>query len=234
MFLQEIVPTGDGGSYVIVAPMLRDTFDRVVVVNLARRPARMVRFKRQLADWPFKPPERFEAIDGTRVKVPDEWTKGPGAWGCMLSHRAVLASAIADGISSLLVLEDDACLAQEFAAGAAVFLSNVPNDWECLMLGGEHLLPPLEVGRGVVRCRAANRTHAFALRGRIMPYLLKCWHHYTTEHCDIILASVMRLFNVYAPDPFLIGQNAGFSDITETHEDVRFLPVERSRELMMS
>lgn len=205
------------------APTLRKTFDRVVVINLARRFERWAQFTGRLQNWPFQAPQRFEAIDGFQTDVPSEWDKGPGAWGCMLSHRAVLGSAIADGATSLLVLEDDAYPVPDFAARSADFLARVPPDWDCLMFGGEHLRGPIPVASGIVRCMATNRTHAFAIRGRMMPALLKCWQHYKTDHCDIILASLMRLFNVYAPDPFLIGQGAGFSDITETDEALRFL-----------
>lgn len=44
---------------------LQQTFDRVVVINLARRADRLARFNRLLCDWPFKTPQRFEAIDGS-------------------------------------------------------------------------------------------------------------------------------------------------------------------------
>src|SRR5579859_3169312 len=78
-------------------------FYRVVVVNLARRPERMEMFWRSLpVDWPLRWPERFEAVDGQTVEVPAEWLHGPGAWGCMLSHRQVLREAIADGLDSIL------------------------------------------------------------------------------------------------------------------------------------
>lgn len=204
-------------------PALKESFDRVVVINLARRFERRSQFTQRFENWPFKTPQRFEAIDGFQVEVPADWDKGPGAWGCMLSHRAVLGSAIADGVKSLLVLEDDAYPVPDFEGRSADFLARVPSDWDCLMFGGEHLMAPAPVAPGIVRCMATNRTHAFALRGRIMPALLRYWHHYKTDHCDIVLASLMRHCNVYAPDPFLIGQGAGFSDITETDEGVRFL-----------
>lgn len=208
----------------MIGPDLQDAFDRVVVINLARRPERWAEFTRRLEGrWPFKTPQRFEAIDGFQTAVPAEWDKGPGAWGCMLSHRAVLASAIADRVTSLLVLEDDAYPVDDFAARAADFLARVPENWDCIMFGGEHLRRPAAVAPGIVRCMAANRTHAFAIRGRMMPALLRCWHHYKTDHCDIILASLMRHFIVYAPDPFLIGQGPGYSDITETDETLRFI-----------
>jgi hypothetical protein len=213
---------------------LYETFDRVVVVNLARRHERFVQFTRQLDHWPFRPPQRFEAIDGLQVPVPDRWPHGPGAWGCMLSHRAVLASAIADQMSSLFVLEDDARAVPGFAELAGNFLANVPDDWDCLMFGAEHMLPPLAVRPGVVQCMASNRTHAFAVRGRMMPILLEFWKHFDSDHCDIVLASLMPRFKVYAPDPLLIGQDAGPSDVTGRQERLRFISTTQSNSAAMA
>jgi Glycosyltransferase family 25 (LPS biosynthesis protein) len=205
-----------------------DPFDRVVVINLARRSERMHRFNQLFQTWPFKPPQRFEAIDGSAVEIHQDWKHGPGAWGCMLSHRAVLGAAIADKISTLLVLEDDAFPAPDFTPRSADFLARVPSDWDCLMFGAEHMRPPIPVSPGIVRCVASNRTHAFALRGPMMPILLGFWNHFKTDHCDIVLSSLMRHFKAYAPDPFLIGQDAGFSDITARCEPARFLSAETS------
>jgi GR25 family glycosyltransferase involved in LPS biosynthesis len=202
---------------------IRDTFDRVVVINLAKRSERLARFSRLFEGWPFKPPQRFEAVDGMQLKLPACKNRGPGAWGCMLSHQTVLASAIADKVSSLFILEDDARPVPDFAARATEFLAKAPSDWDCLMFGGEHLMPPLAVSPGIVRCAGANRTHAYALRGSIMPILFAFWKHYKAEHCDIVLACLMRYFKVYAPNPFLIGQDAGHSDISGHEERLRFL-----------
>ncbi len=202
---------------------LKNAFDQVVVINLARRSERMARFRQRFQIWPFKTPQRFEAIDGFRQTIPANWTAGPGAWGCRLSHMRILDSAISEGVSSLLVLEDDAMPAANFLTRAVEFLANAPIDWDCLMLGAEHLERPIEIRPGIVRCIHSNRTHAYAIRGRMMPVLLEMWKRCDTDHCDIVLASLMPLFNVYAPNPPLIGQDAGLSDVTERDESVRFL-----------
>jgi hypothetical protein len=198
-------------------------FDRVVVINLARRPERMERFVQNLRGWPFAAPRRFEAIDGLSSPPPPCWDKGPGAWGCLLSHRAVLDAAIADEIKSLFVLEDDAFLAPDFPALIDQFLNRVPGDWDCLMLGAEHLRPPIPVGDGVLRCVASNRSHAYAVRGPFMKILSQFWSQTTNDHCDVVLSSLMRHFKAYAPDPLLIGQDAGHSDVTDRREHLRFL-----------
>lgn len=208
---------------------ISQTFDRVVVVNLDRRPERLRRFWETLGEWPFRKPERFAAIDGTVIPPSAGWERGPGAWGCLLSHRQILRQAIADGISSILVLEDDAFPVHGFASLVEEFLAHVPSDWDCLMLGGEHLHEPTPIAPGIVRCVSTNRTHAFALRGRMLLTLLQFWEDTRNDHCDLVLASLMRNFKAYAPDPFLIAQDAGYSDITEKKERLRFISQEHKR-----
>jgi hypothetical protein len=206
------------------SPDLANAFERVVVINLARRPDRLAQFFARLrGNWPFASPRRFEAIEEATVPMPPTWDKGPGAWGCLQSHRAVLDSAIADKVSSLLVLEDDAFPVADLASKAELFLSRVPDDWNCLMLGAQHIRPPISVSPGVVRCVASIRCHAYALRGDLMPMLSVFWQCNKTDHCDLILSSLMRNYKAYAPDPLLIGQDRGLSDITARNEPLRFL-----------
>jgi hypothetical protein len=203
---------------------LRTVFDRVVVINLARRPDRLAAFSRRIeGNWPFAAPQRFEAIDGSKGPLPVKWKKGAGAWGCQQSHRAVLDAAIADGVTSLLVMEDDAYPVDDLARLAGLFFANVPEDWNCLMLGAEHLSPPIRVAPGVVRCIASIRCHAYALRGPLMQMLSVFWECNKTDHCDLVLSSLMHHYRTYSPDPLLIGQDAGQSDINAKQQPLRFL-----------
>jgi hypothetical protein len=210
---------------------LSETFDRVVVINLARRPERLEKFWSLLGDWPFKKPQRFEAIEGAGIPMPEKWQAGVGAWGCQLSHRAVLERAVADGVKNILVLEDDAYPIVGFTALVEKFLKSVPADWDCLMLGAQHLRPPEPVTDGVVRCVASNRTHAFAVRGKFMKTLCDVWGLNQVDHCDIVLSSLMRLFKAYAPDPLLIGQDCGVSDVTNQPERLRFLAPQQAEQI---
>jgi hypothetical protein len=156
--------------------------------------------------------------------MPATWDKGPGAWGCLLSHRAVLDAAIADRVSSLLVLEDDAYPIDDLARQARRFFSRLPSDWDGLMLGAQHLLPPQVLEPGVVRCQISNRSHAYAVRGKLMEMLSVFWQANKVDHCDIVLASLMKHYMFYAPDPLLLGQEAGQSDVTPGMEPLRFMP----------
>ncbi len=221
-------PGASRGWRRIRPPVITNTFDRVVVINLSRRLHRFEQFSKRLEGrWPFRPPVRFEAVDGWTLTPPPQWKHSPGAWGCLQSHRAVLDSAIADDAKSLLVMEDDAYPADDLPAQAEMFFRSLPQDWDCLMLGAEHLLPPEPVVPGVVRCTASIRCHAYALRGKILPMLSAFWQANQTDHCDLVLCSLMRTFRAYAPDPPLFGQDGGPSDIQPLMYPLRFFTKDR-------
>src|SRR5262245_56497643 len=96
--------------------------DRIVVINLDRRPDRLRAFTGQ-AD---RTPEltgwiRFPAIDG----------KGKGLGGtsaCRQSHVEVLTAAVRDGVETLAVFEDDALFRPDFSDRLARFMAEVPAD----------------------------------------------------------------------------------------------------------
>lgn len=183
-----------------------DTFDRVVVINLLRRPDRLSSFRSQLSGWPFRQPIVSAAADGWKAKLPSSWVSGPGSYGCWASHTTVLREAIAAGVESLLVLEDDAVLAPNFAVKAESFLATVPDDWQMLFLGGQHHSgQPSEILPGVVRCTNCQRTHAYAVRGQCLKDLHDLWASMTTGHIDHILGPWAANRKTYAPSPFLIG-----------------------------
>ncbi len=218
---------------------MRDAFDRVVCINLRRRQDRWVSFQAQLAEhgWPFREVERFDAVDGNKVGVPVGWTQGGGTWGCLMSHRIVLQQAMMDDVGSLLVLEDDLCMRTldeaegglTFAEQCERFLATVPSDWDQLMLGGQHLDPPLAIkllpsGKPcVVRCNNCQRTHAYAIRGRMLRDLYQTWcSHTSVTHCDHIMGPMHRRYNVYAPHPFIFGQDRSTSDISGSRNPKKF------------
>lgn len=200
-------------------------FDRVVLINLKRRPDRLARITEHLHEckWPFKWPKVFPAIDGSIVASPEGWQSGGGAWGCMRSHQQIFERAMMDKVKSLLILEDDACFAPDFTDKVMEFLNIVPEDWDQLMLGGQHINQngtPVLIKPGVYRCTDCERTHCYAIRGDFLTKLYQRWVRggdYNGEvHCDWIMGrdpSMQASHHVYAPERFLVGQDRGKSDI---------------------
>src|SRR6185312_7878525 len=189
-------------------------FDRCYVINLDRRPERMERFWSQFpADWPFPRPERFRAIDGTIVGCPREFEWGPGAFGCQRSHSRLLEDCIHAKIGSVLVLEDDACCVPDFAAKVTRAVATLPRNWDAIYFGGEHKEDPLPVNDHWVKVVRASRTHAYAVSAKFMPELFKRWAMCGT-HIDWRQETFQRLFDCYAPKEWLIGQDAGESDVS--------------------
>ena len=214
-------------------------FDRVVCINLDRRPDRWCRFQGgQPGNWPFKPIERIAAIDGRKCGPPawygqppelnhpprDDWrVMTVGAWGCLRSHVRVWEDVMSAGLDSVLIFEDDAVFGPDFATDVEAFLAEVPDDWGQIYLGGQHLAfdkyPPIGLSPRVIRGTNVNRTHAYAIRGETMraAYDLMCgqWHAERIQefHIDHRLGMLHAEHKAYCPRRWLVGQCVGASDV---------------------
>lgn len=202
-------------------------FERTILINLKRRPDRLATFfaQPQLADWPLAKIELFEAIDGHSAAFNPAWgnDRMRGAWGCWASHSAMLRKMLDEQAESVLILEDDAYLAPQFNERTEKFFAAVPDDWQCLMLGGQHRNGrPQTICPGVLRCLNCQRTHAYALRGEMIELVYRLYQGMTTGHIDHRLGPFCANYKTYAPDPFLFGQAGGKSDINGRHEGLRF------------
>lgn len=206
---------------------LIDWFERVVVVNLDRRPDRWQGLLEHLEaiDWPFREPQRFRAVDGRQVKPPRWWKVGGGAWGCLQSHLRIIENAMLDELDSVLILEDDALFVPDLGDRAGRFLAAMPTDWHQIYFGGQHLRQgqraPLQVNDEVLRPFNVNRTHAFALHKSffvpVYRWLTDFPEHarHPRHHVDHRLGELHETgrYNIYAPTRWLAGQNESHSNI---------------------
>jgi hypothetical protein len=198
-------------------------FGRVCLINLKRRPDRLAHFRRlqREAGWGLPEAVVFEAIEGDTVGAPPHFTQGGGAWGCLRSHVTCLERALMDGVGAVLILEDDVTWFPDAWPRLRDFLARVPDDWDQLMLGGQHLRPPRPAGDGVVRCTDCQRTHAYAIRGPALKSLLRLWYT-ASVHIDWVMGPWQQGWKVYAPAEFVFGQAGGRSDISGRVSEAKF------------
>lgn len=194
------------------------------VLSLARRPERLLAFRQR---WPpgIPPPEACPAVDGRATGTPAGYRETPGAWGCLRTHLRLLEDQLTAGWEAMAVFEDDCVFAPNFHEALTAFLAAVPDDWEQLYLGGQHLQPPEQAGP-VLRCRNCNRTHAMVWRlaGARKAYLhLVDGQHRQKAHVDHWLGELHEsgALRAYAPRRWLCGQAAGESDIKRSNPQRR-------------
>lgn len=199
-------------------------FDRVVCINLKRRPDRWREFQERVpADFPFGPIERYDAIDGKLSPPPHWWMGGSGAWGCYRSHMRILEECLHARHDSYLVFEDDATFCGGFADQVRDYFAALPEDWGLVYLGGQHLHvdahPPRKINELVYRPHNVNRTHAFAVRGertmRLLYEHLNAQKWRSAHHIDHRLGNLHQLRRdpIYVPREWLCGQAEGKSNI---------------------
>ncbi|MCC9600420.1 glycosyltransferase family 25 protein [Stieleria sp. JC731] len=211
-------------------------FERVCLINLKRDHERLDDFYQRLPDdWPFEAPTRFEAIDGTNLVRPQWWQVGLGAWGCFQSHLRLIENALNDKVESILVLEDDAVCCDDFCGSLEPFAKNVPDDWEWIYLGGQHLHHhrafPVKVCDHVYRPHYVHRAHAYALRGRrameaIYTHLLERERWGEKHHLDHRLGELHAVYpgGIYVPGSWVIQQAQSFSNIKMKHMPTTAFP----------
>ncbi len=207
-----------------------DFFDQVSCINLRRSKVRWRGFQRRISllDWPFRPVQKFNAIDGNKLEPP-AWMKiarASSAWGCLVSHMRLVEDALNEDISSILIMEDDVVFCKNFSQKVIRFLDNVPKGWDAIFIGGEHVpnSVPAKVNDYVFRPGAVFRAHCYGMKLKFMRALYRRLIQKGTSralrkdyeyHIDHHIAEVCRNadLNVFCPPHWLAGQDSGYSYI---------------------
>lgn len=211
------------------------------LINLKRRPDRLAESLAEFAKTNLVPTV-FEAVDANDLDIPPTWTSPRGGYGCRESHCKLLQSVLDSGHDTALVFEDDVTFCRDFDNKFKSFLDVLPADWDAFFLGGEHLLhPPVKLSAGLMKVRACHRTHAYAIRGPYLRFVLDLWRH-CTRHIDWVWAANQTVlpsfkhypeyglkdWNVYCPEEeWLCGQRSSFSDITGMTNAAKWWPKKR-------
>ena len=140
------VHRGNFKSYLPIVPGIDDA----IVINLDRREDRLKSFHECHPDL-IEYARRLSAYDGrtltltpalARLFSKNDFMWKKGVMGCALSHLKAWTGLLDEppNINTILILEDDARLKSGWREAWASAYPNLPNDWDCVYLGG--ILPP--------------------------------------------------------------------------------------------
>ena len=207
-------------------------FQHVFVINLSRRPDRYEQFNatydKSGMPWTV---ERYDACD-YRGKSPPIWfgsRANAGAYGCWRSHRQILELALNNHWENVLIFEDDCTFVPGAKEILEAALSELPDDWGFLYLGGQYhhrtLEPsfkirwPFLASDHLARAYNLNRTHAYAVNRRYVKTILDFLNRNNLNgrpaHIDHQYGCLQESGEVpvYCVYPFICGQRAGSSDV---------------------
>jgi len=205
-------------------------FSHVFVINLDRRQDRLDLITKQLSRVGIEA-ERVSAVDGNLLdpdpKIGNGWNHR-GVAGCALSHRKIIELAKERQYANFLVIEDDTVFCEDFLNKIDSYMQQVPNDWDMLYFGGNHLsqLKPQNINVG--KCTHTLTTNCYAMQHSLYDEVLKHLPNNVVElvkPIDSLYTDFQKNnnFNIYSFKPHLVWQDSIFSDIENKSQDLPFL-----------
>lgn len=198
---------------------LHEIISKAYCINLYFRPDRWQAAGEQFAKHGLNV-ERFNAIDGKEFRK--EYPMRPGNAGNLLSHFTIIHTAYIMGLDAILVFEDDPVFREGFTEKMNEFLAELPEDWDMIMLGASHRVKPSRITDKVYKVNKGLSAHAFILRSTLFEVFLERMKAFDTVF-DCIFAEVQLTYNVYIPNPPLVWQTSGYSDLEGRNMNYDFL-----------
>lgn len=161
--------------------------------------------------------DRFAALDGNDIKIPEHWIHTPGAYGCLVSHLQVISEARQLGLSSVLIFEDDVVFDEHLNDNFESFIKEVPTDWDILFFGALHKDEPIRLAEHVVRISKANSTYAYALRSTVFDDFIEL-NRNAADVLDNNNYVLQQRFNCYCFMPNLAWVENEYSDVQKRLE----------------
>lgn len=157
-------------------------------------------------------PQWIQAVDG----------RGSfgGAVGCKYSHWFCIKLAQHEHLEHFLVLEDDV----EFSEDFSLDISDVPDDWDMIYFGGNHInARPTHIKNNVYKCGYTLCAHAIIIRYTCYELLLQKIIE-SSEAVDVVFGRLHEKdLNAYVIHPHTAWQAQDYSDIQRQNVDYYYL-----------
>jgi len=197
-------------------------FPSTICINLDRRPERWQRVQHAFAAHGIQRVRRFSASDGNEIALPRDWAHTPGAFGCLDSHVRAVREARDAGAASVLIFEDDVVFDPQFKEKFAMYIQELPFDWDMLFLGALHKDEPFIVSEHIARITKANSTFAYAIRNTVFDAFIEL--NSRAEHVlDMNNYVLQERFKCYCFMPNLVWVESEYSDVQQRLENHWYL-----------
>jgi glycosyl transferase family 25 len=200
---------------------MNDLVKHIYCINLDRREDRWKESVREFEKHSMAV-TRFRAIDGNIHGIEKENGASDGDIGCTLSHLELVRELKANNIHYALVLEDDVTFIDNFNSFFSQFIFEVPEDWDMIYLGGNHVGDLTPVSDHVFKTTKTFTTHAYLIKNTVYDEVIRL-HGQGKKQVDVYYAEIHEKYNCYVIRPHLAWQRESYSDIQGANVEYKFL-----------
>ena len=192
---------------------LFERFDKSYCINLDKRPDRLENFNNQVIKYNLGNYIRVSAFDGDSLGYDTKITNGisNGNFGLLKTNINIIDDAISNKLNSILIMEDD-CYFTEEIVNIDTYFNYLPNDWDMLYMGGNHLALPLFVNEKVGKIDSTYTAHFVGIKSTVFQEILKISES-KIQPIDVLYSLIQKSYNAYTFTPAIAKQKPGFSNI---------------------
>ena len=146
--------------------------------------------------------------------------KKAGILGASLSHMRVIYDSVSNMYSNCLVLEDDVFFSKDYFNRMNIGLSELPDDWDILYLGGSPKDKLIPASSQLSKPEDMLGAIAYAINLNYQKTILKQYFKKITsnfpENCaDNIIHNLNNKCNSYTFDPYICETRNGYSEVQD-------------------
>jgi GR25 family glycosyltransferase involved in LPS biosynthesis len=153
------------------------------------------------------------------LKYNKKLINSPGAWGYLLTWKAIIEDAMSQGIKNFICFDDDVLFCHNFNRKLEVFMSRIPTDWYVVMLGATQLVQhrsPITQGNWF-RPNITDGSFATAVSENAYPIILESIDQMNCAFDSGPMRDIYRRFptKCYVAHPHLVIADVRDSNIRE-------------------
>lgn len=196
-------------------------FDKKICINLEKRKDRLERSLQVFKNFNIDV-EIFKAIDGNTLINPTI-TIPIGNYGLNKTSEKIFEECIELNINNVLIFEDDVELHDDFHLILNQALNQLPEDWEMLYFGGNHIGGVIPYTNNLNKLLKTYAAHAFVINKNIFSIILDDLKKFTNLENDVIYSNLHSRGKSFVITPHIAWQRPDYSNIQNNYVNYDFL-----------